>query len=171
MGQSGSDVAKDASDIVLSDDNFASILNAVEEGRRMFDNVQKFILHVLSQNLAQALILLVGLVFKDNSPEKLSVFPLSPVEIVWLVMITSGLPDMGLGFEQAAEGIMVKKPRSVSFVPANILLKLRNAEITLSSSAQTWCLHTRNYARYARLRHLGGGALLGCLLPRYLRLR
>ncbi|KAF9637999.1 potassium/sodium efflux P-type ATPase [Lasiodiplodia theobromae] len=113
MGQSGSDVAKDASDIVLSDDNFASILNAVEEGRRMFDNVQKFILHVLSQNLAQALILLVGLVFKDNSPEKLSVFPLSPVEIVWLVMITSGLPDMGLGFEQAAEGIMVKKPRSL----------------------------------------------------------
>lgn len=53
MGQAGSDVAKDASDIVLTDDNFASILNAVEEGRRMFDNIQKFVLHLLSQNIAQ----------------------------------------------------------------------------------------------------------------------
>ncbi|KAH8430699.1 P-type ATPase [Aspergillus melleus] len=111
MGQAGSDVAKDASDIVLTDDNFASILNAIEEGRRMFDNIQKFILHVLSQNFAQALVLLVGLAFKDE--QDLSVFPLSPVEIVWLVMITSGLPDMGLGFEQATADIMSRPPRSI----------------------------------------------------------
>ncbi|KAI9035830.1 Na+ ATPase [Aspergillus affinis] len=111
MGQAGSDVAKDASDIVLTDDNFASILNAIEEGRRMFDNIQKFILHVLSQNFAQALVLLVGLTFKDS--QGLSVFPLSPVEIVWLVMITSGLPDMGLGFEQATTDIMSRPPRSI----------------------------------------------------------
>src|SRR6195952_6031347 len=52
MGQNGSDVAKDASDIVLIDDNFASILNSVQEGRRMFDNIQKFVLHLLAQNLA-----------------------------------------------------------------------------------------------------------------------
>lgn len=111
MGISGSDVAKDASDIILTDDNFSSIPNAVEEGRRMFDNVQKFILHVLSQNFAQALVLLIGLVFKDQ--ENLSVFPLSPVEVVWLVMITSGLPDMGLGFEQAAPDIMQRPPNRV----------------------------------------------------------
>ncbi|KAL2818686.1 hypothetical protein BJX63DRAFT_429186 [Aspergillus granulosus] len=111
MGVTGSDVAKDASDIVLTNDNFASILNAIEEGRRMFDNIQKFILHVLSQNLAQALVLLVGLAFKDN--QGLSIFPLSPVEIVWLVMITSGLPDMGLGFEQATTGILDRPPRSL----------------------------------------------------------
>jgi DNA-binding transcriptional regulator of glucitol operon len=49
MGQAGSDVAKDASDIILTDDNFASILNAVEEGRRIFDNIQKFVLHLLSE--------------------------------------------------------------------------------------------------------------------------
>lgn len=77
MGQGGSDVAKDASDIILTDDNFASILNAVEEGRRIFDNIQKFVLHLLSQNIAQACTLLIGLAFKDDSG--LSVFPLSPV--------------------------------------------------------------------------------------------
>lgn len=88
MGQGGSDVAKDASDIVLTDDNFASILNAVEEGRRMFDNIQKFILHLLAENIAQACTLLVGLAFKDDSG--LSVFPLAPVEILRVIMITSG---------------------------------------------------------------------------------
>jgi Na+-exporting ATPase len=77
MGQAGSDVAKDASDIILTDDNFASILNAVEEGRRIFDNIQKFVLHLLSQNIAQACTLLIGLAFKDSND--LSVFPLSPV--------------------------------------------------------------------------------------------
>jgi len=89
MGQAGSDVAKDASDIILTDDNFASILNAVEEGRRMFDNIQKFILHLLAENIAQACTLLIGLAFKDES--SLSVFPLSPVEILWVIMITSGM--------------------------------------------------------------------------------
>ncbi|KAH7202308.1 hypothetical protein DER44DRAFT_669624 [Fusarium oxysporum] len=111
MGQAGSDVAKEASDIVLTDDNFASILNAVEEGRRMFDNIQKFILHVLAENIAQACTLLIGLAFKDRN--NLSVFPLAPVEILWIIMITSGMPDMGLGFEIAAPDIMQRPPQNL----------------------------------------------------------
>ncbi|KAL8913039.1 MAG: hypothetical protein Q9171_002107 [Xanthocarpia ochracea] len=111
MGQAGSDVAKDASDIVLTDDNFASILNAVEEGRRMFDNIQKFVLHLLAENIAQACTLLIGLAFKDSSG--LSVFPLAPVEILWVIMITSGMPDMGLGVEVAAPDIMARPPQSL----------------------------------------------------------
>ncbi|PIA95713.1 Calcium-transporting ATPase 3 [Cercospora beticola] len=111
MGQAGSDVAKDASDIVLTDDNFASIVNAVEEGRRMFDNIQKFILHLLAENIAQACTLLIGLAFKDS--RGLSVFPLAPVEIIWVIMITSGMPDMGLGFERAVPGIMRRPPQSL----------------------------------------------------------
>lgn len=111
MGQAGSDVAKDASDIILTDDNFASILNAVEEGRRIFDNIQKFVLHLLSQNIAQACTLLIGLAFKDE--EGLSVFPLSPVEIMWVIMVTSGLPDMGLGLEVAAPDILQRPPQSL----------------------------------------------------------
>jgi potassium/sodium efflux P-type ATPase len=123
MGQSGSDVAKDASDIVLTDDNFASILNAIEEGRRIFDNIQRFVLHLLSENIAQACTLLIGLAFKDESDQ--SVFPLSPVEILWVIMITSGLPDMGLGMEIAAPDIMDRPPHSVRFIP-QILAYRRN---------------------------------------------
>jgi len=111
MGQSGSDVAKDASDIVLTDDNFASILAAIEEGRRIFDNIQKFVLHVLAENVAQAGTLLVGLAFKDSTG--LSVFPLAPVQVVWIIMATSGLPDMGLGFEKAVPGILNRPPQSL----------------------------------------------------------
>jgi P-type Na+/K+ transporter len=111
MGKTGSDVAKDASDIVLTDDNFASIINAIEEGRRAFDNIQKFVLHLLAQNVAQALVLLIGLIFKDSNGY--SVFPLAPVEIIWVIMITSCFPDMGLGFEVAAPDIMQRPPHSL----------------------------------------------------------
>ncbi|KFH40258.1 Sodium transport ATPase-like protein [Hapsidospora chrysogenum ATCC 11550] len=111
MGQAGSDVAKEASDIVLTDDNFASILNAVEEGRRMFDNIQKFVLHVLAENIGQAITLLIALYFKDD--KGISVFPISPVEIMWIIMITSGFPDMGLGFEVAVAEIMHRPPQNL----------------------------------------------------------
>ncbi|KAI0150174.1 hypothetical protein GGR57DRAFT_199393 [Xylariaceae sp. FL1272] len=111
MGMAGSDVAKEASDLVLSDDNFASIVAAIEEGRRIFDNIQKFILHVLAENVAQALTLLVGLAFKDA--RGLSVFPLAPVEIIWIIFLTSGAPDMGLGFERAVPDIMQRPPQSL----------------------------------------------------------
>ena len=115
MGQAGSGVAKDASDIVLTDDNFASILSAIEEGRRMFDNIQKFILHLLSTNIAQACTLLVGLAFKDA--DGISVSPLAPIEILWIIMITSSMLDMGLGFEMAAPDIMRRPPHSVNHNP------------------------------------------------------
>ena len=114
MGKAGSDVAKDASDIILTDDHFASILNAVEEGRRIFDNIQKFVLHLLSENIAQACTLLIGLSFKDLDDQ--SVFPLSPVEIIWVIMITSGVPDMGLGMEEAVPDIMDRPPQSASYI-------------------------------------------------------
>ncbi|KAF1953757.1 sodium P-type ATPase-like protein [Byssothecium circinans] len=111
MGQAGSDVAKEASDIVLTDDNFASILAAIEEGRRIFDNIQKFVLHVLAENVAQAGTLLIGLAFKDSTG--LSVFPLAPVQVVWIIMATSGMPDMGLGFERAVPDILYRPPQSL----------------------------------------------------------
>ncbi len=84
---------------------------AIEEGRRIFDNIQKFILHVLSENVAQAGTLLVGLAFKDT--RGLSVFPLAPVQIIWIIMATSGMPDMGLGFERAVPDIMRRPPHSL----------------------------------------------------------
>jgi Ca2+-transporting ATPase len=109
MGIAGSDVAKDASDIVLSDDNFASIINGIEEGRRMNDNIQKFVLQLLAENVAQALYLMIGLVFQDENG--LSVFPLSPVEVLWIIVVTSCFPAMGLGVEDAQADIMERDPK------------------------------------------------------------
>ncbi|KAG0295986.1 Na+ ATPase [Linnemannia gamsii] len=110
MGQSGSDVAKQAADIVLTDDNFATIVQAVAEGRRIFANIQKFIQHLMSANVAEIVVLIVGLAFKDNDNN--AVFPMSPVEILFLNLITSSPPAMGLGLEPASEKNMREPPRS-----------------------------------------------------------
>jgi len=112
MGLNGSDVAKSASDIILMDDNFASILNAVEEGRRIFDNVQKFMLHVLAANVGLVITLLVGLAFRDG--DDLSVFPLSPVEILFMMLVAGAFTENGLGFEAASPDILRRPPQNVS---------------------------------------------------------
>jgi Na+-exporting ATPase len=108
MGLNGSDVAKSASDIVLTDDNFVSIVNAIEEGRRMFDNIQKFILHLLASNVGEVILLVCGLGFQDKLGY--SVFPLSPLSILWINMLTSSFPAFGLGKEKAASDVMRRPP-------------------------------------------------------------
>ena len=108
MGLNGSDVAKSASDIVLTDDNFASIVNAIEEGRRMFDNIQKFILDLVTANVGEVILLICGLGFQDRMG--FSVFPLSPLQILWINMITSSFPAFGLGKEEASSDIMQRPP-------------------------------------------------------------
>ena len=110
---SGSDVAKESSDIVLTDDNFASILNAIEEGRRIFDNIQKFILHVLAANLGFVVALLAGLAFKDATG--ISVFQLSPVEIIWMLVGTGAFCETGLGFEKAVSDILNRPPQNLKY--------------------------------------------------------
>ncbi|KAI5811811.1 hypothetical protein BZA77DRAFT_287228 [Pyronema omphalodes] len=111
MGLSGSDVAKDAADLVLTDDNFASIVRAVEEGRRLFDNIQKFIMHLLISNISQVVLLLIGLAFQDKNG--VSVFPLSPLEILWVNMITSSFLALGLGLEKASPDVMTRPPHNL----------------------------------------------------------
>ena len=108
MGLNGSDVAKSASDIVLTDDNFASIVNAVEEGRRMFDNIQRFVLHLLTSNVGEVILLICGLGFQDSTG--FSVFPLSPLQILWINMLTSSFPAFGLGREKASPEVMERPP-------------------------------------------------------------
>ncbi|KAI8598819.1 hypothetical protein EDD21DRAFT_381478 [Dissophora ornata] len=112
MGQSGSDVAKQASDIVLTDDNFATIVKAIAEGRRMFANIQKFVQHLMSANVAEIVVLIVGLAFKDKNDS--AVFPMSAVEVLFLNMITSSPPAMGLGLEPPSESNMREPPRSAN---------------------------------------------------------
>ncbi|KAI1819481.1 hypothetical protein F4861DRAFT_534405 [Xylaria intraflava] len=105
---SGSDVAKSASKIVLTDDQFNSIVAAIREGRRMFDNIQKFILHLLTSNVGEVILLIAGLGFQDEAGY--SVFPISPLEILWINLLTSSFPAFGLGREVASREVMRKPP-------------------------------------------------------------
>ncbi|KAI1360501.1 hypothetical protein F5Y08DRAFT_47037 [Xylaria arbuscula] len=105
---SGSDVAKSASKIVLTDDKFNSIVAAIREGRRMFDNIQKFILHLLTSNVGEVILLIAGLGFQDEAGY--SVFPVSPLQILWINLVTSSFPAFGLGREAASREVMRKPP-------------------------------------------------------------
>ena len=111
MGLNGSDVSKEAADMVLTDDNFASIVSAIREGRRLFDNIQKFLLHLLISNISQVILLLTGLAFQDR--HETSVFPLSPIEILWANLITSSFLAIGLGMENASLDVMSRPPHSL----------------------------------------------------------
>ncbi|KAL3426834.1 potassium sodium efflux p-type ATPase [Phlyctema vagabunda] len=111
MGLNGSDVAKDCADMILTDDDFSSIIRAIGEGRRLFDNIQKFLMHLLISNISQVVLLLVGLAFRDHDNH--SVFPLSPLEILWVNMITSSFLALGLGMEAASPDLMSRPPHSL----------------------------------------------------------
>jgi P-type Ca2+ transporter type 2C len=104
MGVTGTDVTKEASAMVLTDDNFVSIVNAVEEGRGIYDNIQKVLQFLLSCNLGE--ILLVLLTSLIGWPA-----PLLPVQLLWINLVTDGLPAIALALEPPEPGIMRRKPR------------------------------------------------------------
>ncbi len=104
MGKTGTDVAKEASDMILTDDNFTSIVNAVEEGRGIFDNIRKFVNYLLSSNLGEICVILFASLF--GLP-----LPLTAIQILWVNLVTDGLPATALSIDPHAEGIMQRKPR------------------------------------------------------------
>lgn len=106
----GSDVAKQAARIVLTDDNFASCIRAIRKGRSVFKNLAKFLLYLLSGNLAEIIVLLIGLAFKDHNGE--SVFPLSPVAALWINTLAAGPPALALGLEPTAPDAMEQLPEA-----------------------------------------------------------
>ena len=106
MGIRGTEVAKEASDIILLDDNFATIRDAVKEGRRMFDNIRKFVNYLLTCNLAEVLVIfLATLFFTLKEPILL------PVQILWINLLTDGLPAIALAADPARKNIMKIPPR------------------------------------------------------------
>ena len=105
MGKSGTDIAKATSDIILTDDNFASIVNGIEEGRRAHDNIRKVIYLLISTGFAE--LVLVMLSFITGLP-----LPLLPVQLLWLNLVTNGIQDVMLGLESAEPGLLKRKPRS-----------------------------------------------------------
>jgi len=104
MGRGGTDVAREASDMVLLDDNFSTIVAAVRGGRRIFDNIRRFIKYVLTTNLAEVLLIFLA-------PFLGLPLPLLPLHILWVNLVTDGLPGLALTAEPAERGIMQRPPR------------------------------------------------------------
>ena len=115
MGITGTDVSKEASDMILTDDNFATIVKAIKEGRVIYDNLKKFILFLLSCNISEVLLMFISIVFGSYIFKLMGVdpilayIPLLPVQILWMNIITDGLPALALGVNPAEPDIMERK--------------------------------------------------------------
>ena len=106
MGITGTDVAKGASDMILTDDNFATIVHAVEQGRGIYSNIKKAIHYLLSCNIGEILTLFLATLFNFQQD------PLVPVQLLWLNLVTDSLPALALGMEPVESSVMTEKPRS-----------------------------------------------------------
>lgn len=115
MGIVGTDVSKESSDMILTDDNFATIVKAIKEGRIIYDNLKKFILFLLSCNISEVLLMFIAIVVGDyilyiiTGERGLLYIPLLPVQILWMNLITDGLPAMALGIDPPEKDIMDRK--------------------------------------------------------------
>lgn len=104
MGITGTDVAKNTAEVILTDDNFATIVNAVEEGRIIFSNIKKFVFFLLSCNIGEILLVFISIIIGWE-------VPLVPIQLLWLNLVTDSFPAMALGVENAEPGIMNHPPR------------------------------------------------------------
>ena len=120
MGITGTDVAKEAADMILTDDNFTSIVNAIEEGRTVYNNIRKFLLYILNSNMPEAIPSLLFLISKGTIP-----LPLTVMQILTIDLGTDMLPALGLATEQTEAGTMKKPPRKQSehLLTKQIILK------------------------------------------------
>jgi Ca2+-transporting ATPase len=118
MGITGTDVSKQAADIVLADDNFATIVAAVEEGRAIFSNIRKFLRYLLSSNIGEVMTMFFGVVLADaigltGASSSTVVLPLLATQLLWINLVTDGAPALALGVDPAHGGVMSRPPRPV----------------------------------------------------------
>ena len=105
MGKGGTDVAKNASDMVLMDDNFVTIVQAIRQGRNIFDNIKKAIHFLIATNIGEITTIFIGLLLGLQSP-------LLAIQLLWINLVTDSLPAIALGLEKEEKGIMERKPRN-----------------------------------------------------------
>jgi len=105
MGKNGTDVAKNASDMILTDDNFVTIVEAVKEGRHIYDNIRKAIHFLIATNVGEIVTIFIGLLLGLDSP-------LLAIQLLWINLVTDSLPAIALGLEPIEKGIMSKKPKN-----------------------------------------------------------
>ena len=147
MGLTGTDVTKEASDMVIIDDNFASIVNAIEEGRIVFDNISKSVRYLIGCNVGELLAVFVAVIVGLKSP-------LEPLQILWMNLATDGLPALGLGVDPEQPGVMERKPRdpneniiSRKSIPRILEIGIFMAATTLALFALYHDVHGIDYAR------------------------
>ncbi|WP_299361736.1 cation-translocating P-type ATPase [uncultured Paracoccus sp.] len=116
MGITGTDVSRQAADIVLADDNFASIVAAVEEGRVIFANIRKFLRYLLSSNVGEVMTMFLGVLLAGtlglSDPDGALILPLLATQILWINLVTDGAPALALGIDPAARDVMRQAPRA-----------------------------------------------------------
>ncbi len=115
MGMVGTDVAKEAADVILTDDNFATVVSAVEEGRRIYDNILKAIQFLLSSNVGEVIVLFLAILITPFLSSKFGIpinliEPLLPIHILWINLVTDSLPALALAFDPANKNVMNRKP-------------------------------------------------------------
>jgi P-type Ca2+ transporter type 2C len=130
MGITGTDVAKESADMVLTDDNYASIVDAVEQGRVIYSNIRKFVYYLLSCNLAEICIIFLGILFTRGSP-------LTVIQLLWLNLVTDGAPALALGTEKGDPDIMNQPPRPASEPIINRFMQIGIAVQTIAITAVT----------------------------------
>ncbi|MBW2980956.1 calcium-translocating P-type ATPase, SERCA-type [Candidatus Woesearchaeota archaeon] len=136
MGITGTDVSKEASDMILTDDNFTSIVNAVEEGRGIYDNIKKFVNYLLSSNMGEVLVLLVAMII-GFSIGGAPAIPLIAIHILWINFVTDVFPALALGVDPSSPGIMKRKPRNTKehIITANMAWNIIIIGILMCASA------------------------------------
>ena len=113
MGITGTDVSKEASDMILTDDNFATIVSAIEEGRGIYDNIGKFLFYLLSSNTGEILVMFIAILIGFQDPATGAyILPLSAITILWINLVTDGLPATALSVDPPDPDLMKQKPRN-----------------------------------------------------------